>query len=31
VLFCEGEDEFSFQILTGLTDEDIEGLEEIAK
>ena len=31
--FCEGagDDEFSFQILTGLTDEDLEGLEEIGK
>jgi len=33
VFFCEGagDDEFSFQILTGLTDEDIERLEEIGK
>ena len=33
VFFCEGagDDEFSFQILTGLTDEDIKELEEIGK
>lgn len=33
VFFCEGagDDEFCLQILTGLTDEDIERLDEIGK
>jgi len=31
--FCEGDysDRFRFQILTGMTDEDLEGLHEIGK
>jgi len=33
VFFCEGagDDEFSFQILSGLTGEDIEGPQEIGR
>ena len=33
VFFCEGagDDEFCFQILTGLADEDIEELDELGK